>query len=409
MKKSTQEHVTKRHLSIHPDRAQVEETRTDFLDQGSVRLGDLPELWIPESLFFKEAEAVEVTMPLAAMSFEESLERLVGSKVRIERQEGLMEPTRYEGTLCAIQGAQSFLLDTEDGRRVALTGGVMLALDETKRPMKEPIVRLLQGAGERTFTYLTESLGWTPYWQGLLEGEVLTLRLRGRIENRSSLDLRADALTLYATAEESPRPVYGQRFLQSMSDAGEASQSAILCFPVDGGRTLYAHCAVQVPLSYTQTLPCTPIYRGRPEATEAPLHQVLCVETKDPLPAGSLYLFEQTDQGVRYLHQTQLTPAPAHSKAELSAGRSFTVTSGANRMVQEAPKDRREVHLDYWVKNEEDHAVCIELLEWAQGPLTVVSATHPVEVSEDGLTLTLTAGPKVRLSGSLIYVMPEAK
>lgn len=418
-------------VTIYSDLALVEELRTLALSQGEhdYLLEDLPKGILPDSVLFRPLKDIEILeqefLPAQELTGWQLLQSAVGQEIEITVARGLV-PKTYRGTLLSVE--DGIVLQEVTGRIQIIKDFSEVSLAHLSGYRKTPALRWRiqsnrSGEIPGNLSYLTEGLGWSAQYTGILNEAETQMKLQSwvTVHNTSGRDYKSAKLTLIAgelrrvappPPAPTPRavPLAAQEKVVETKPAFEYHEYQ---FPYR--TTLKDKQTLQLSFLKADAIAVSKHYVYEASVLPQVRVEIRFMNEKSQglgiaLPAGVVRLYKESAGALHLLGEDSLGHTPLGEKIALVPGMAFDLKAervlkdrqvvGRDELGRELYRDTYEITL----RNQKDSDVVIEVKERLQGVWKIVSA-EPSYEKLDASTVLFTVTVKAHDVAKILYTV----
>lgn len=420
-------------VTIYSDLALVEELRTLALSQGEhdYLLEDLPKGILPDSVLFRPLKDIEILeqefLPAQELTGWQLLQSAVGQEIEITVARGLV-PKTYRGTLLSVE--DGIVLQEVTGRIQIIKDFSEVSLAHLSGYRKTPALRWriqsnLSGEIPGNLSYLTEGLGWSAQYTGILNEAENQMKFQSwvTVHNTSGRDYTNAKLTLIAgeLRRVTPPRVPGSALPQAapLAERGKELEPQPVFeyheyqFPYR--TTLKDKQTLQLSFLKADAIAVSKHYVYEASVLPQVRVEIRFMNEKSQglgiaLPAGVVRLYKESAGALHLLGEDSLGHTPLGEKIALVPGMAFDLKAervlkdrqvvGRDELGRELYRDTYEITL----RNQKDSDVVIEVKERLQGVWKIVSA-EPSYEKLDASTVLFTVTVKAHDVAKILYTV----
>lgn len=417
-------------LTIYEDLALVQELRTLTVTEGEgvYSLGDISSKILPASVNLQPLEEGGVTLLEASFEYdpistERLLDEYIGRQIEVLAQESL-GVRAYKGVLLSTAGG--IVLQDDSGRVHSLLNPQRISFPELPDFVAKPTLMLAlrsESAGEfkARLAYLTEGMGWNAEYTAILGQDESEMNLNSWVSltNNTGLTYKGAKVAVVVgklqRAEE--KVVFGRPGLERAAAAKPPAPERKELFEfhlymLPRPLTLKDGKTKQVSFITADAVPITKTYIYEGQLLNG-VQVRLAFENKEegglgqPLPAGIVRLYKQTEDGLQFIGEDFLNHTPKDEEVTLRAGIAFDLVAERKQtehtvLGEGKYRDSFEIKL----RNRKDEAVTITVVEHPQGDWRLIES-EPEFTKTDANTIeanvSVAAGGEAAITYTVEY------
>ncbi len=403
-------------VTIYSNAAIVRQQFRPTLSKGEnvLTIERLPELVAPNSLIVRpmlDASSVKIlSLEQSATTSLDVLQSYVGRNVSIRQRNGILDGELLIPPTSIVAGAEpcysGAIVRTRSGELIVSPCGELVLSPPAPAIVTMPRARAIlstasSGVHPLELLYQCDGLQWQASYTAILTND-RTLQLTGYLHVLNSTHSTFQCNTLQVVAgsvniRHSPRyrmaPGAALRIQSAeMEDAvSQESLGEYHLYTVPFSATILPNTTTTLELRPTTALPYLQrlVAYGRnytgferdEQEQQIPVTVVVEVtnSTKEPLPAGSVRVWQQDSRGVlQLLGQDNIAHTPQGEKIELSVGEAFDVKASRRELDYKRLAERAAQHtVEYSIRNRKNTAVRVSVVETFAGDWDITSSTIP--------------------------------
>lgn len=384
-------------LTVYEDLALVQELRTLTVAEGEgvYSLGDISPKIVPASVNLQPLNAeialLEASFEYDPISTERLLDEYIGKEIEVLAQESLGVRV-YRGVLLSTVGG--IILQDEAGRVHVILNPQRITFPKLPDFVAKPALMLTlqsEGAGEfkARLAYLTEGLGWKALYTAVLSEDEVKMNLNSwvSITNNTGLTYKGAKVAVVAgklqRAEE--KMVFRRPGLEraALAEAPTPERKELFEFhlyALPRPLTLKDGKTKQISFITADAVPITKSYIYEGQVLDG-VQVRLAFENKEesglgqPLPAGLLRLYKQTEEGLQFIGEDFINHTPKGEKVTLKAGIAFDLVAERKQTEHTVlGEGRYRASFEIKLRNRKDEDVTITVIEHPQGDWKLIES-----------------------------------
>jgi len=379
-------------LTIYEDLTLVQELRTLSVTEGEgiYLLGDISPKIVPASVNLQPIEAevalLEASFEYDPISTERLLDEYIGQEIEVLAQESL-GARAYKGVLLSTAGG--IILQDDSGRVHALLNPQRVSFPKLPDLIAKPMLRLAlksEAAGEfkARLAYLTEGMGWNARYTAILSPDEAQMNLNGwvSITNNTGLTYKdAKVAVVAGRLQRVEEKVVFERERAALATAPERRELFefhLYVLPrtltLKDGKTKQVSFITAEAVSLAKSY----IYEGQ---VSNGVQVRIAFENKEesglgqPLPAGIVRLYKQTEDGLQFIGEDSLNHTPKGEKVTLRAGIAFDLVAERKQTEHTVlGEGRYRDSFEIKLRNRKKEDVTITVIEHPQGDWKLIES-----------------------------------